>query len=210
MEPLLENFPQFSTYNYGLNNPTRIFDDDGKWPREGSKFHITTASDIKESFNEIVERIGLGYEKLLSGDIEGSYQQMKSNILDSPNLLLGLIPGDFTTDFVFPLGLAKNSGNVLKLTEGLTLKEQAIEIRDFIGKNRVTMPEGTLDLFGKSHAGIETPHFKPLIIQEHKGSFFTKTLPKLTRSATKEDLNNAVNFINKVMKADIELMKTKF
>jgi len=58
--------------------------------------------------------------------------------------------------------------------------------------------------------GVETPHFKPLLIQTNKGKFHTKTLPKLTRSATKEDLNNAVKFINKVLKADFLLTKSKF
>jgi len=130
--------------------------------------------------------------------------------MELPILLGGLIPGDFTTDFIAPIGMIKGSGKILKVTEGFTIKVQASEISKFIGKNRITMPEGTLDLMGRSHGGIETPHFKPLLIQTNKGKFHTKTLPKLTRSATKEDLNNAVKFINKVLKADFLLTKSKF
>lgn len=209
VEPLLDDFPQFTPYNYSLNNPIRLLDGDGNGPKDGIKL-VTTAADIKASFNEIIERVSLGYEKISSGDFSGAFQQMTENIIESPRLLGGLIPGDFTTDFVMPLGMVRGSGNLLKLTEGLSLKDQANEIKSFIGKNRVTMPEGTLDLVGRSHGGVETPHFKPLIFQSHKGEFFPKTFQKLTRNATKEDLNKAVNFINKVLKVDAELIKSNF
>ena len=101
----------------------------------------------------------IGYEKVCNGDYFGAFNQMTENAMELPILLGGLIPGDFTTDFIAPIGMIKGSGKILKVTEGFTIKVQASEISKFIGKNRITMPEGTLDLMGRSHGGSRNSTF---------------------------------------------------
>ena len=212
VEPLFDKFPHVSPFCYGLNNPIRILDDDGNWPKDGFEYHVTTAEDIKASFNEIVERVSLGYEKLFSGNIEDAYEQMKSNIIESPKLLGGLIPSDFTTDFIFPLGMARSSGKMLKLTEGLSIEKQAEEIAKAIGKNSINLGDETLDLidmgtklgYNKGHFNkfttgekIKVPHVqKNLYYYDRSKKSFLFKQSQHADPATIEHLQKALDIIN--------------
>jgi len=211
VEPLMDEYLQFTPYNYSLNNPIRILDDDGNGPKDGIGYHITTIEDIKVTFDEIVERIGSGYEKFISGDLEGAKNQMISNIIESPRLLGGLIPGDFTTDFIFPLGIVKGSGKMLKLTEGLSIEKRAEEIAKALGKNSINLGGETMDLidmgsklgYNKGHFnklnGVKTnvPHVqKNLYYYNRKTKTFDYKRSKTALPATFEHLERALDIIN--------------
>jgi len=213
VEPLMDDYLTYSPYNYGLNNPIRIYDKDGNGPREGFDFHVTTAEDIKVTFNEIVERVSSGYEKFISGDIEGAKEQMISNIIESPRLVSGLIPGDFTTDFIMPLGMVKGSGNILKLIEGLSIEKQAEEIAKAIGKNRINLGGETLDLidmgtkigYTKGHFNkvtglkVKVPHVqKNLYFYNKKLKVFDYNTSKEAIPATFEHLERAIDIIKNI------------
>jgi len=203
VEPLLERYFSYSPFIYVFDNPILMVDVDGRGLGDGLKYWWTTKEDIKNTINEIEKNT----EEFINNTESGNFSGAMENYAKAPIIALGLIPSSPMTDFIMPIGMVEQTPKLLKLSQGL--KDKASEIANFIGKSRVTMPEGTLDLIGKSHGLIETPHFKPLIFQTSEGKFFPKTLSKLTREATHDDLKNAVDFINKVI--TIEFMnKTKF
>lgn len=137
---------------------------------------------------------------------------MTENIIESPRLIGGLIPGDFTTDFIFPLGMARNTGKILKLTEGLTIKKQAEEIAKVIGKNSINLGDETLDLidtgtklgYNKGHFNkfttgekVNVPHVQKNLYyyDRSKQSFLFKQSEHAT-PATIEHLQKALDIMN--------------
>jgi len=215
VEPLLNNLPDCSPYSYGLNNPIKILDVDGNWPREGMELHTTKVEDIKANFNEIVEKISSGYEKFLSGDFKGAKDQMLSNIIESPSLIGGLIPGDFTTDFINPVGLARGSVKMLRLTKEISIEKQAIEIAKHINKNSINLGGETLDLidsgsklgYSKGHYNklngeyVGVPHVqKNLFSYNREKGIFQQRKSTLAIPATNEHIQRALDIINNITK----------
>jgi YD repeat-containing protein len=201
VEPLLDKFVGFTPYGYSLNNPQRLADEDGKRPRDGQNF-VTSPQEIKNTLVEIGERISSGYEKLFSDDYSGAAEQFISNVEYSPNVL-SLIPSDISSDFIAPIGLVRETQKLLKLTKGASLEKAGEEIAEFIGRSRIEIGYGVLDIKGAPHYSkllgekIPTPHLKPNIFQYSKTKgFVSKSVSKATRRATMEDLQRAVKIIN--------------
>jgi len=214
IEPFLDEYPQLSPYNYSLNNPLRIIDPDGASPNDlPNKLHITSPEDIIQSFNETMDRISSGYDKLFSGDFEGAALQAIDNAIESPRLVGGMIPGDFTTDFMLPLGMVKQSTNLLKLGKGLTIKKQAEQISKFINKNSINLGDETLDLidtgsklgYTKGHFNkstgkrVKVPHVQKNIYYFNKRTkTFGMKRSKEAIPATNEHIQRGLDIINNI------------
>ena len=203
VEPLLDKYISFSPYIYVFDNPILVVDVDGRGPggddiQPGQQIETVEPGGDMDDIGpkgRPFGNINFNYSVRSSANTNSRLSLRSSNneaILSDPSTILTL-RSTATTESTAPKLLS------LENMQGLSLKDQGKVVSNFIGKNRVTMPQGTLDLKGAKHGLIDTPHFKPLIFHTYKGNFFPKTQAKLTRNATQEDLNNAVSFINKLV-----------
>jgi len=102
--------------------------------------------------------------------------------------------------------------SLMTIQKSIWLEKQAIQISKEIGRSRIDIGYGSLDLKVPSHViklgggktlEIPTPHVKPFMFNYSPptavnplGVFHMKSVRDLTRSATQEDLIRAINIIN--------------
>jgi RHS repeat-associated protein len=192
VDPLADKYPGWSPYNYCMNNPLKYVDQDGNEPITLTTAGVASAGVIT------IALVGHTYNYVTNPAYRKNYDSFVSSAAnvavkaaeDTWNAVTSLFSSDKNssgTNQGENSGTEKNSG----------VKEQAGEISKEIGKNSVTLPDGSrVDLKGKGHTNkatgekVETPHTHEVEQNTNSstGKTYTKT-KKVPRPTTQEDLD---------------------
>ena len=225
IDPLFEKHKQWTPYNYVLRNPLHLIDPDGKQEKAGNELTSWWITDqlvsnaeyevrqemIRDvttnsmSTSEKIAKYGDFYENYASGRADQTGDEMLAASIVVPELRFGLaIENNLTRESVVTTTSLMKSG--LSLSENITEKEAGEQIANYIGKNRISLGYGELDLTGNAHViklgggntmEIPTPHLKPIYFQYSSGKgFIPKAVRNATRKASMDDLLRAVDIIN--------------
>lgn len=188
VDPLTDKFPGTSSYAYCFNNPLRNIDPDGKEPITLTITGVAVASVVT------VAVVGHTYNYLTNPSYRMSYDSFTNSVINISSEAVANVWN--TVSNWFSSDNSKNEGDV---------KEQSKEISKEIGKNSITLPDGTrVDLKGRGHTDkktgekVETPHTHEAKLHTNPktGETFTKT-KNTPRPTTQEDLDKIKEFIKK-------------
>ena len=195
-DPLADDFPAWSPYNYAENNPLGLVDPDGQAAcdielcgQNGSSITIETdAVDVSVDVSSLPgtdfggNHTLEGRDVVLAGlDVAGVVDP--TGVADATAATMYAGSGDWGNALISAAGLAvgfgdlakggRIAGQVKKLTGAVgdakkgarSLDEQAADLVELNGgRNRVTMRSPSrqydVDLAGRSHGGVPTPHTK--------------------------------------------------
>ncbi|MCX7512677.1 RHS repeat-associated core domain-containing protein [Frateuria sp. STR12] len=195
----------FNRYAYAKNNPYRYTDPDGRNATAfvGGLFVETGHFITGQGFNgsNLAGALKDGYNGEGGGVLHAAIQD--AGTLSAALGVAGAIKGGAALATRFVANRAIEEGAELAGGASKSLKEQAADlISKNGGRNRVAIETPAqkieIDLAGKSHGGIETPHVKVSqrnLNAPNQPAYNTKSAQ--VRSATQEDIDMAKNHLDR-------------
>ena len=203
-DPLTVMYPGWSPYNYTLGNPVNYIDPDGRAVAAAPFIVVGGGKLIYVGLGATATvLVAVGAEDMGQG-VQRAANWVGTNVNDPAKEYLGKLWGSITgrsTEVLIDQGVEP----IRSLSESDPIRAKADEIANEIGKNSITLPDGTrIDLKGREHfdkktgEAIQTPHthdvekhVNPKTGEEH---IKTKSVPRPT---TEEDLQKIEEYLGR-------------